>query len=188
MGLRYCWNTTGTATFYEEHGKTGSGEGDASGHPTQPGQNSSRRWPTLVIEAGYSQSLANLQEDMRWWFRESNHQVKIVLLVKMYPGPLRQIAIEHWREEPVNFPGAMTRTRAQQLESVRDQAITIIKNSATVNDYLPSSYSVTRGALELRFSDLFLRVPRPGEGNIVIGIEVLQWFGAMLAQNSEARA
>ncbi|VUC20947.1 unnamed protein product [Clonostachys rosea] len=188
MGLRFHWATTSAATFYREHGRTGSGEGDSSGHPIQPGRDSSRRWPTIVIEAGYSQSLPQLREDMLWWFRESNHQVKVVLLVKMYRGPLRKITIEHWREEPMTFPGARTRQRAQQLEPTCAQAIHIIKTSVTVNDFLPSSYGVTRGALELRFSDLFLRGPVQGEGNIVIGVDVLQWFGATVAHMSETAA
>ncbi|KAK0703538.1 hypothetical protein B0T26DRAFT_731810 [Lasiosphaeria miniovina] len=39
-------------------------------------------WPTLVIEAGFSQSLGELHIAMRRWFSMSNHEVKIVLLAK----------------------------------------------------------------------------------------------------------
>ncbi|KAK7212670.1 hypothetical protein V2G26_019848 [Clonostachys chloroleuca] len=57
----------------------------------------------------------------------------------MHPRPRRGIAIEHWRERPIGFPSARTRTRAQQLLPTSEQAITIIKNSATANDFLPLS-------------------------------------------------
>jgi len=39
-------------------------------------------WPTLVVEPGYSESLNHVRDDMRWWFSESKHDVKIVILAK----------------------------------------------------------------------------------------------------------
>ncbi|KAM7183797.1 hypothetical protein V8F33_013376 [Rhypophila sp. PSN 637] len=53
--------------------------------------------PTLVIEAGFSQTMDELRNDMRWWFNASNHDVKIVLLVKMYLQN-KEIWIERWQE------------------------------------------------------------------------------------------
>ncbi|CAH0037393.1 unnamed protein product [Clonostachys solani] len=177
MGLRYHWLSTGSATHRQEgDGSVGSGEGDSSGHPIQPGQRSFRRWPTLVIEAGYSQSLQQLRDDIGWWFKESNHQVKIVLLIKFHPGSLEKITIEQWRERPVGSSGVY-------LEPACQQVINITRNSATANRTLPLSYSVTGGALELRFSDLFLRHPGQGEGDIVVEVEDLQWLAATVGHS-----
>ncbi|KAK0720777.1 hypothetical protein B0H67DRAFT_202641 [Lasiosphaeris hirsuta] len=90
MGLRDSWSDTGTITFPQRpDGKRG--EGDSSGSPDL--QPNGRNWPTLVIEVGDSSSLEKLRADMRWWFSESNYQVKIVLLAKL-DRPGRRIILE----------------------------------------------------------------------------------------------
>ncbi|KAK0730463.1 hypothetical protein B0H67DRAFT_561758, partial [Lasiosphaeris hirsuta] len=46
---------------------------------------------------------------MRWWFSESNYQVKIVLLAKL-DRPRRRIILEKWVETtPPPRPGPITR-------------------------------------------------------------------------------
>lgn len=71
------------ATTYQAEGHPGGdrGEGDSTGGP-HPQRAAINAWPTLVIEAGDSESLGELHNDMRWWFSASNHDVKIVLLAK----------------------------------------------------------------------------------------------------------
>ncbi|CAG9991450.1 unnamed protein product [Clonostachys byssicola] len=177
MGLEHHWLSTGGDTYPQEgDGSVGAGEADASGRPMQPGQRSSRRWPTLAVEVGHSQSLQHLRDDMGWWFKESNHLVKVVLLIKYHPGPLEGITIEQWRERPVGPCGV-------QLELTCQQVINITKNSATTNRVFPLSYNVTGGALELRFSDLFLRDPGQGERDIVVEAERLQRLAAMVGRS-----
>ncbi|OIW30885.1 hypothetical protein CONLIGDRAFT_642929 [Coniochaeta ligniaria NRRL 30616] len=61
-----------------------SKEADSSGGPS-PERDFPDTWPTLVIEAGFSQSLSELQKAVRWWFAEPLHDVKIVLIVKFEP-------------------------------------------------------------------------------------------------------
>jgi len=58
-----------------------AGKGHSCGGPNL-GREGKDAWPTLVIEAGSSESLGALRDDMRWWFSVSDHQVNIVLLVK----------------------------------------------------------------------------------------------------------
>ncbi|CAH0019145.1 unnamed protein product [Clonostachys rhizophaga] len=177
MGLENHWNPTRGATYWQEaDGSVGLGEGDSSGHPIQPGVRSWRGWPTLVVEAGCSQSLEHLRDDMGWWFKESNHQVKVVLLIKFHPGPLEEITIEQWRERPIGSSGV-------QLELACQQVVNIARNSATAHRTLPLSYTVTGGALELRFPDLFLRDPGEGEGDIVVEAEGLQWLAATVGHS-----
>jgi hypothetical protein len=49
-----------------------SGEGDSCRKPESM-RPCKDQYPTLVIEAGWSQTLQNLQEKARWWFDESNN-------------------------------------------------------------------------------------------------------------------
>lgn len=72
MGLRANWKAMGATTFGAQGGDVG--EGDSTGRPMseRPG---ALDWPTLVIEAGYSESLEELRRAARWWFRASDHKV-----------------------------------------------------------------------------------------------------------------
>ena len=107
---------------------------------------------------------------MEWWFRESNHQVKIAVLAK-FDRPI--ILLEKWEEESTR-PGATT-TRSSshaQLAPVLRQSITITRD-ATIN---PPSYNVASGALVLSFRLVFLRKPHQGEGDLVFDIPYLQFY------------
>ncbi len=178
MGLRHSWMPMDATTLDSHRRNNGSngdsGEGDSSG-----GRYSERGgeadWPTLAIEAGKVQSYAALKIKMAWWFAQSNHDVKMVLLVSLN---LRHqtIKIERWQEEPVSTrPGAATRN-SSRLNPVCVQSITI-RQDETTN---PISYQVTRGDLVLPFELLFLRDPGPQEGDVVITVADLQALGRMV--------
>ncbi|KAL2174521.1 uncharacterized protein P884DRAFT_230060, partial [Thermothelomyces heterothallicus CBS 202.75] len=109
LSLRHAWSLIGAETFRQDHPGGNSGEGDSTGGPRP--ERSRGRWPTLVIEAGYSETLQELHNDMRWWFRASNHDVKIVILAKFYYQQ-RYILLERWEEENSYPQGAITRSRA----------------------------------------------------------------------------
>ena len=169
MGLDDVWYSMGTTTYRTQgHPNRDGGEGDSSGGPIE---RQGPLWPTLVIEAGYSQTLVGLRRDMRWWFSASNHQVKIVLLAKLDSNH-GQIIIEKWQEVPSGPRQGATTTRAAArlattLEPRRSQLITISRGSNT-------AHSVSRGPLRLEFALLFLRAPGQGEGDIVLPVDVLQ--------------
>ncbi|KAK7414098.1 hypothetical protein QQX98_007041 [Neonectria punicea] len=142
------------------------GEADSSGGPF-PQRGHGQAWPTLVIESGHSQSLPE------WWFGASDHQVKIVLLVKLEQST-RSIIIEKYVEVPGQIqPGAAATQAAAQLEPTCTQVITITDNQNPSN---PLSH-VTGGALQLEFDLLFLRQPGQGEGDIIVSIQRLQVLG-----------
>ncbi|KAL7629199.1 hypothetical protein AAE478_000719 [Parahypoxylon ruwenzoriense] len=176
MGLRRSWKSIAAAT-YQARGRGGSGGGggqaDSSGGPIPERQYA---WPTLVIEAGYSESLQYLRDDMKWWFSESNHDVKIVILAK-FDYRQQEIILEKWEEEPWEEeprgarPGATTARSVGLFAPVQQQTITITKNPTN-----PVSYNVARGSLVLSFRLLFLRNPGPGEGDIVFSIPDLEWY------------
>ncbi|KAK0656744.1 hypothetical protein B0T16DRAFT_317884 [Cercophora newfieldiana] len=178
-GREEDWTGIGSATFRAEQGHPGGdgGEGDSTGGP-KPERQGIGEWPTLVIEAGDSESLGELQNDMRWWFRTSNHDVKIVILAK-FDRRQHSILLEKWEEEISPPQGAITRSQAaaisQQngvLEPVKRQLITITRDETTN----PVSYNVTRGALVLGFRLLFLRDPGLQERDIVLSIQDLQRY------------
>ncbi|KAI2623109.1 hypothetical protein GGR54DRAFT_596620 [Hypoxylon sp. NC1633] len=162
------WRTKAATTF--RAGRDG-GEGDSTGGPI-PERGGHDQWPTLVIEAGVSESLAQLRVDMQWWFAASNHDVKIVLLAKLERSQ-RMITLEKWEEEPVAAkPRATTTRQSAALQPILRQTITIHRNEATS----PVSYNVTRGALVLDFRLLFLRSPGPEEGDVIISVSDLQLY------------
>ncbi|KAH7234073.1 hypothetical protein MRS44_001879 [Fusarium solani] len=165
MGLDDVWYPMATTTYRTQgHPNRDGGEGDSSGGPIE---RQGPLWPTLVIEAGYSQTLVGLRRDMRWWFSASNHQVKIVLLAKLDSNH-GQIIIEKWQEGPSGpRQGATTTRAAARLEPRRSQLITISRGSNT-------AHRVSRGPLRLEFALLFLRAPGQGEGDIVVSDTQLQ--------------
>lgn len=175
-GRQRSWRSIGTATRRAEEGHPGGdgGEADSTGGPKSE-RGSKGAWPTLVIEAGHSESLDDLQADMRWWFSASDHQVKIVLLAK-YDDAHSVIILEKWEEDTQTRLGATTTRRftANQHTPTLRQSITITQNTTTN----PVSYNVTRGALVLSFRLLFLRDPGPGEADFVYSIQGLKRYAA----------
>lgn len=192
MGLKNDWKPVGSTTFRSRgHPRGDVGEGDSSGRPKSQQHQGSHR-PTLVIEAGQSQSLQSLRMDMRWWFAASHHDVKIVLLVKLNANR-GEIILEKWVEPVLGLrrQGA-TVTRAATGAAVQphcDQVINITRAPGITNTHAagsnPASYIVTRGALRLEFDRLFLRQPDSGEGDVIIDIPSLQMFAVNVWEDVE---
>lgn len=179
------WSEIGSATLRKRGHPGGDGggggdggEADSSGGPS-PLRSGPDDWPTLVIEAGDSQTLEELHRDMNWWFSASDHQVKIVLLAKLERSQ-RKITIEKWTEVPAPARQGATTTRAAaaaaamgtpMLRPRKDQTITIIQVPGS-----PPSYNVDSRPLVLEFQHLFLQQPGPGQEDIIITIPELQAY------------
>ncbi|KAK3379029.1 hypothetical protein B0T24DRAFT_694387 [Lasiosphaeria ovina] len=183
MGLRDAWNNDGATRFFRGQGHPGGDDADGDGDAGEPDSSGSPRqqrgereaWPTLVMEASGSSTLADLRKDMRWWFSASGHQVKIVLLAKL-DRPGREIILEKWVETtPPPRPGPVTRAaaRANTPYPVRAQEITIHWTPGMAAA-IPASHVVTGGDLQLEFNLLFLRPPGPMEGDFLITTSRLQ--------------
>lgn len=169
MGLSSAWKSKGSTLFraQHQHPNGDGGEGDSTGGP-KPAR--IRGWPTLVIEAGYSQTLPDLRRAMQWWFSVSDHEVKIVLLAK-FNREIRSITLEKWVEVVGIRAGATNTRAAAQPQPVRSQTITITRSTENT-----VSYAITSGDLRLEFNLLFLRQPTQGEGDIVFGPQRLRDF------------
>ena len=55
-----------------------------------------KKWPTVIIESGMSESLARLRQDSKRRFGSSNGDVKIVILINL-DVQTQHIAIEVWK-------------------------------------------------------------------------------------------
>jgi hypothetical protein len=161
-GIEDGWRTAGRTTFHAQDGGD-IGEADQCGFPRPGRRIRDGGWPTLVVEAGHTYSLAGLRAKKDWWFSTSDGQVKIVLLVKYGHQGRSEILIENWQEE---LRGVRTRARLRQ-------SITITLKRARGWE----SYEVHGGPLVLPFRLLFLRDPSIEEGgDIIITVPEMEEF------------
>lgn len=163
-----------------------SGESDSNFFPTS--QRSRQDWPSFVIEAGYSQSDNLAREKARWWLRESNYTVNLVLVVRMNLSQ-RTIWIEKWKGmQPPVYTGPAARSRTAlpgpppPLAPGRDGNRIVITRLPGITDihparFNPASYQVARGNLQIDFEDLFDRAAQPPlEADIILNAACLQRF------------
>ena len=153
IGLGREFVSIGSTTFIDKdvNGNiTSEGEGDSCRKPKSMRTNK-HQYPTLVIEAGWSQTLQKLQEKARWWFDMSKGDVKIIILVKSSPGS-NHIRIEKWKLAPATSREGATTTRAAATMTPRCVHVVEIARAAGIDDahpnrFDPASYVVTGGPL-----------------------------------------
>lgn len=111
-------------------------EPDESFYPgIEPPPTAPETWPTLVLETGVSESVLQLRADAQWWYANSSHQTKIVLLVSANINT-REANFELWTEVP--NPGPNTRgwpvsvLRCTKSARVRDG---VVAGDALVIDF-----------------------------------------------------
>ena len=186
MGVRRDqWDQTGSADLYAQGGASGSGQGDSSGGPsTRRDQSDDDFWPTLVIEAGATQTLPSLRMKARWWFAASNFHMKVVVLVKLIV-PTFTIQIEQWVAEvpgPQRHGATTTRASRAAKQPVLKQQLSIEWVGPSPLPQTPlsrralSDFRVVGAPLVLRFEDLMDRPPVPaaGEHDVMISEAELQ--------------
>ena len=108
-------------------------------------------FPTIVVEAGFSESLAKLRNDARLWFSISNNAIQIVILIAVRAAR-RETIIEKWIVAPGQPPQV-----PQAVQSI------------TITETAPNTYAITAGTAPLipEFNKLFLRQPVGQEQDIV---------------------
>ncbi|KAK2811682.1 hypothetical protein FQN50_002028 [Emmonsiellopsis sp. PD_5] len=130
-------------------------EPDASFQPSQLPPGRSDKWPSLVVEIGYSESELQLERDARWWLTDSGGDVKIVIVIKIF------------RSQPrVHFQLFRMGGSSAHPRPLVAQAVTV---SRAKYQHLSAS-----GELVIPFRDLFLRFPRAGETDVVLSEEDLE--------------
>ncbi|PNP58061.1 hypothetical protein THARTR1_02219 [Trichoderma harzianum] len=166
MGLDDDWELTGAVTCYSQGFRSGGGNGSAgsAGSSMTPYKRGGYRgFPTLMIEAGCSWSLASMRAKAEWWFRVSNHTVKTVLLAKLDESRLT-IFLERWEERQ--------RERADgEAEWVAACQQTIVICDTGAN---PPVYRVTGGDLMLNLKPLLLDNSLPEEECVAVTVDELE--------------
>jgi hypothetical protein len=150
-------------------GRLSSKEADSAYRPYSFRPNKTD-WPTIVFEAGLSESLRRLRLDAKWWLIESGGDVKTVIIMSVKPAQ-SMIHIEKWELAPV--AGSRPNTRAFSTLNIpppppqmptQIQVITIDPNT------------VTGAPLVLEFEKIFLRPAVLPESNITFTAqELLTW-------------
>ena len=155
MGVsRHDLYSVGAGRF-EVTGKT-SKEGDSCYIPnTRRGS-----WPTLVVEAGLSETLPRLRVEADWWLGNSDGQVKIVVLLEINKTR-KEIRIEQWEIQP---PEPTTGRNLAQVATLMNEV------------FIDSNNVITGVPLKLDFRKVFLRPAVPPEEDIEIGSqELTEW-------------
>ncbi|KAK3364020.1 hypothetical protein B0T25DRAFT_529010 [Lasiosphaeria hispida] len=154
MGLGNNCVSVGSAT-YKGIG-TQQKEGDSGIRPDPP-RSAGNQFPTLVIEAGNSESLPQLHKEKDWWFDNSPPDqpeggVRIVLVVKVY-RLTKRIVVEQWH-------------RYSQSPSA---TVLITPHPHKPFSLYDSSHWVVQGApMVIPFEDVFLRLTEGLEMDIVL--------------------
>ena len=132
----------------------------------------SDKWPSTVIETGYSEGKSKLAEDARWWLTESRGDVKNVLTVSVHQTK-KEIVIESW-----GWSGRPTRA-----ESAR--RVPEVKQRVVITQSINQPVAHVAGApLTIPFEDLFLRQPVPSsrEEDLVFNLQELKYMAYMIWQ------
>jgi len=149
MGLRWDLWSVGATKFQV---RRASKEGDSAYKPLSMRPREAD-WPTIVIEAGWSESLSKLQLDAGFWLEDSGGDVKIVLLISIGRGQRAgTMIIEKWENRPVPANRPATRSNTTQTPT-QIHAIEIDSNSNPNN--------VNGAPLTLEFRKIFLRQAVP---------------------------
>lgn len=137
----------------------------------------SKRWPTLVIEAGVPESLPRLRLDAKDWFAISDGQIRIVLLLSVTKS---EITFEKWQLAPVSAPHPLTREFIDELRQQNPNIPPLIGQPASgqqaysAQEVSAKSDQVVGDPLVLSFQALHDRPPQQEEGDIVIEREDLE--------------
>ncbi|QYS99175.1 hypothetical protein H0G86_006325 [Trichoderma simmonsii] len=180
MGLDDDWGLTGAVTCYSQGFRSGGGNGsagsaDSSMTPYRKG--SYRGFPTFMIEAGCSLSLASMRAKAEWWFRVSNHTVKTVLLAKLDESRLT-ITLERWEERQQEQTGE----GEVEWEAVCQQTIVISDTGSN-----PPVYRVTGGDLMLNLKLLLLDSSLQEEEYVVMTTDDFQDYAGRVLEYALGR-
>lgn len=114
------------------------------------------KWPSMALEAKWSERRAKLEQDMRFWIEGSEGQVKIALTISVYTRG--RIVIEKW-------------TMDNNKTIFTEQKMTIVRSPA------PNCPRIT-GQLTLPFEDVFLKTKKSGETDFVLSHSQLERIAA----------
>lgn len=155
MGIGYEQFCGIGATMY--FGQSASAkEGDSSWKNLRMRSNKGD-WPSLVIQAGMSESLPRLRSNARWWIEHSDGRVNIVLLIWIRPA-MKTVKIEKWERGQAPTTRTSARLNPSNAFPTQTAEITVQSNSNTV----------TGAPLILEFSKIFDHLPTPPAEHVCV--------------------
>jgi hypothetical protein len=149
-------------------GNASSKEGDSAYKP-YPSRGRKADWPTIVFEAGISESLSRLRIDTGWWLTNSGGDVNIVIIIAVNQRQLR-IQVEKWELALPDLGRPCTRSNQQM--PARTHEITIYPDAIT------GAPLVVGAPMVLEFDKIFLRPATPPEIDVVFTAEDLSGWAA----------
>jgi len=166
MGMSDNLYSTGATRF---EGSSSSKEADTSFKPRS--RVNETDWPTIVIEAGLSESLASLRSDAKWWLINSGGDVMIVVIISITPRN-KSLRIEKWENVAPALGRPITRANPGGPIPRSVQEITIRPNATGAI----TPYRVIGAPLVLHFHKIFLRLPIPPETDFTFSTNELAGF------------
>ncbi|KAL4742394.1 hypothetical protein BDV11DRAFT_211417 [Aspergillus similis] len=137
----------------------GTKEADEAWRPKYISRDQSLTWPSVVLEVAYSETKPKLQSAVRFWHRESEGDVKVILTMHISKTS-PQITIEKWEENADAHFG-------------RTQKIVITRNFGAIR--------FSGAPLVIAFHKLFLRQPNiPKEQNVVLDQNKLEILAGVI--------
>lgn len=120
------WEMTGAAT---KQGGFCAKEPDVSMVPKpHPLSTIVGAWPSLVVEIGLSESQSHFYKDVKWWLHNSNHNTRLVLLLKIHRQPF-WVDVELWSEGLEIDPQPESPVLKQSIR-VKEDVITSLEGSS----------------------------------------------------------
>ena len=136
----------------------------------QPARSS--KWPTLVVECGWSESLNRLRLDAEWWLAYSRGDVGVVALVSVERREPK-ITLETWIIDPTPTalrPGPTLRAR---LHTMCSQVVTIYRDQQ-------NAIIIVGAPLVIEFEKTFLRPANPPlEHDITVSQQDLEFLATV---------
>jgi hypothetical protein len=153
-------------------GRNSSKEADSAYRPYSFRPNKTD-WPTIVFEAGLSESLSRLRSDARWWLMESGGDVKTVIIISVKRAQ-SMIRIEKWELAPRTGRRLTLRSATNPLNHLPTQIPTKIHEITIVQN------TVTGAPLILEFQKIFLRPAVLPESDITFTAQELSTWAARI--------
>lgn len=173
MGLWGKLGETSGKTYFSRSGKRK--RADRSYEPFHTPDYFSGDWPSIAIEAGFSETKAKLAADARWWLLESEGEVQIVLTTSIHQTK-RDIVLEAWElaERPTrNDPEQNTPEVKQRVWIHQDGPEGAVQLTGNV-------------PLRLPFCRALLREPQGNERDFVFSRNRLEEYAQLVWNKHES--
>ncbi|EEP77317.1 predicted protein [Uncinocarpus reesii 1704] len=134
-------------------------EPDCSYLPKSLPDGRSDKWPSLIVEVGFTESARKLEMDAKWWLQASNGDVGLAITITVNARD-RSIVLKTWENGPGDTGPQSALPRATQTVSV-------------LGSIDPENPVVRNGPFLIPFQKLLLRDSVDSEGDIALNEEDL---------------